>query len=158
MIDCKEKPSLQTPSFWFTLTTIVFQFLYLCGFAFSVLWHFKPTADVKTELGFPELSTFDGRLVRPLKPQRRMGGEEFSEWPDTEGSGADCSLCVTLSHHWTHQRDGKTECSSRYHVLNETEKNHLVLWILRLLWRMHCYLKWKIMKSKCNRIKESSGE
>lgn len=47
----------------------------LCGFAFSVLWHLKPTADVKTELDFPELSTCDGRLVRPLKPQRCMGGE-----------------------------------------------------------------------------------
>lgn len=61
--------------FWFTLTTVVLQFPYLCGFAFSVLWHLKPTADVKTELGFPELSTCDGRLVRPLKPQRCMGGE-----------------------------------------------------------------------------------
>lgn len=58
-----------------TLTTVALQFPYLCGFAFSVLWHFEPTADVEIALGFPELYSFDGNLVRPLKPQRRMGGE-----------------------------------------------------------------------------------
>ena len=44
-------------------------------FAFSELWPFKPTADVKIDSGFPKFSMFDGNLVRPLKPQRRMGGE-----------------------------------------------------------------------------------
>lgn len=61
--------------FAFTLTTVALQFPYLCGFAFSVLWLFKPSADVEIDLGFPKFSTFDGNLVRPLKPQRRMGGE-----------------------------------------------------------------------------------
>lgn len=61
--------------FAFTLTTVALQFPCLHGFAFSVRWHFKPTADVEIELGFPEFSIFEGNLVRPLKPQRRMGGE-----------------------------------------------------------------------------------
>lgn len=123
--DCKEKLSLQTPCFWFTLTTVVLQFPYLCGFAFSVLWHLKPMADVKTELGFPELSTFDGRFVRPLKPQGHMGGEGVLWMARHRRERHWLFTSVTLSHHWTHHRDGKTQGLSRYHALNETEKSTL---------------------------------
>lgn len=61
--------------FALTLTTVALQFPYLCGFAFSMLWYFKPRADVEIQLGFPEFPTFDGNLVSPPKPQRCMGGE-----------------------------------------------------------------------------------
>lgn len=158
VIDCEEKPSLQTPCFWFTLTTVALQFPCLCGFAFSVLWHFKPMADVKSELGFPELSTFDGRLVRSLKPQRRMGGEGVL-WTarhcgERRWLFAVCHSESPLnpSQRWEITLLVKAPCSEW------NTKKHLGLWILRLLWRKHCYLKWKIIKGKLKRIKESSGE
>lgn len=59
----------------FTLTTVASQFLYLCGFLFSVLWHLKPKADFNLELDFTKFSIFDGSLVRPLKPQRCISGK-----------------------------------------------------------------------------------
>lgn len=59
----------------FALTTVASQFLYLCGFLFSVLWHLKPKADFNLELDFTKFSIFDGSLVRPLKPQRCISGK-----------------------------------------------------------------------------------
>lgn len=85
------------------------------GFLFSVLWHLKPTSDVKTEWGFPDSSISDGRPARRLKPRRRLGGEGVLRM----GSRTEPSAWLTLSHSQTHRRGSgraafiKIPCSGR---------------------------------------------
>lgn len=85
------------------------------GFLFSVLWHLKPTSDVKTEREIPDSSISDGCPVRRLKPRRRLGGEGVLRM----GSHTEPSAWLTLSHSQTHRRGSgraafiKIPCSER---------------------------------------------